>query len=439
MKCTFGARTRSRKAYRDGPARSPSPKSASVMAEEQTELTDESKLLPSELKPHLSGTLWRISGDASEWTESLSAYVRYIDRVVKGNTRQLIAQSMANAPENPEIRHLPLCFCWPRRDLPESDDKSLVEIFTSHHQAALLGEASVAITGFAFSRSVRPQWTKSATLTELLWELVTFNFAWPFILVSHTASKRHREMVDFLNDAVAPDSGRVIVNTPRSLLDEAFVGEQTYNVTLAGVHRPHDAKPDKKSLSGRDLRKALDPYDDQTFAYVYGVAKMRLDELRTECKVQSIGTLIDHAFPSENRRRSSPPSVDYGQSNRMVVVSASKDIVEFSRRLDIIRLLLLLTEKLREEAPTAPYLYAPPEGVNYLSSEITDERIHDVNEPFEAKFNADPEEYQNKERDDLAHALKEWHEHGDLSPEKLMKDSLGGVTCVSDPIRLKTQ
>jgi len=102
------------------------------MAEEQTELTDESKLLPSELKPHLSGTLWRISGDASEWTESLSAYVRYIDRVVKGNTRQLIAQSMANAPENPEIRHLPLCFCWPRRDLPESDDKSLVEIFTSH-------------------------------------------------------------------------------------------------------------------------------------------------------------------------------------------------------------------------------------------------------------------------------------------------------------------
>lgn len=93
------------------------------------------------------------------------------------------------------------------------------------------------------------------------------SFAWPFALISLTSSNNHDRMVTHLNFRLEKRfPGMVLLPARQELLDEALIGEETQQTNLRGLHRSRKERPDRKTLYGTDLRHALDPFGDQSFA-----------------------------------------------------------------------------------------------------------------------------------------------------------------------------
>src|SRR5437899_1755842 len=94
-------------------------------AESDPALMSDAELPITELKPHLSGTLWRLSGADTVWTDALIAYVRHVETVLRGRANQIIGRSLASAPEKTTVLHIPAYVCDQRREEPRDDETLL--------------------------------------------------------------------------------------------------------------------------------------------------------------------------------------------------------------------------------------------------------------------------------------------------------------------------
>lgn len=68
---------------------------------------------------------------------------------------------------------------------------------------------------------------------------------------------------------------------PRGILNAAFVTGEARTLWLSGTHARTSVKADSKILSGIDLRDALDPLGDQSYAFTAARAVSMLDNRRT--------------------------------------------------------------------------------------------------------------------------------------------------------------
>jgi hypothetical protein len=67
---------------------------------------------------------------------------------------------------------------------------------------------------------------------------------------------------------------------PQNILQGAFLRGEAKVLWLRGAHSPRATRPDSKQLSGRDLREALNPLDDNSFSMMSAKAAIPSDQTR---------------------------------------------------------------------------------------------------------------------------------------------------------------
>ena len=370
------------------------------------------------LKPYLSGTLWQVGHPNNEtWTIELLRFANHFALELKA-AMPLLAQQLA--ADNRVVTHsyIPPVLCTQRRigeldkesdDLFLQPDAVLPEDLAKHPFA-------IYFCGFAYKTKTNTRWTTTSMPGER-WDLVQIAFAWPFSLISVTSSNDHERIVSFLNFRTQLRfPGMALLPAKQELLDEAFIGEETQQTNLRGLHRSRKEKPDRKTLYGTDLRHALDPYGDQTFAYTYGRAVLRLQQLNEVLRNNSeIRHVIEEAFPNSRKKKI---TLGYGQPDRLIILGSTPGLVHFARRLDAIRLLLIETNRrIQQNGGTNESVWGERLGLSYLSGRVTTHELANVSNPFEAQLSIKNREYVDSE-DDVADRsrLEEWEQSGSLVP-----------------------
>lgn len=134
-------------------------------------------------------------------------------------------------------------------------------------------EKGLALTGIWFRRETAPQWLGArrgdVAVRDFTHHLLLVAVRHPHLAVLGT----HATTRDLLSGDLEQgfcgkrQLGFVARQLEQVALERAFVGGSLRTCWLAGVHAPVATKADRKTLVGRDLRYALDPFDDQTFTY----------------------------------------------------------------------------------------------------------------------------------------------------------------------------
>jgi hypothetical protein len=384
------------------------------------------------LKPHVSGTLWRLTGAGREWTEGLFEYFADFDRELSLRSDSFLELiTGTRISENGDKHLIPAVFCRQRNTDPLIDESAFVIALKDITKSDLTRNAySLALSGLTYREFRAPPWVKTRKpgddwdLTGSRWELIFFTFALPFILLSATGTHSHQKLIDAMNHRLAERMSDFWIDpAPSELLDEAFVGEATLQTNLRGLHRPDITRPDRKTLFGSDLRYALDPITDQSFAYAYGRAKLRLDALRVDRATTDIGKLIEEAFPRLGYQK--PPSIGYAQADRSISLSSTPGIVDFARRVDLVRLLLDVTEKrLGKRKPGTP-VFNDPVGLAFLSERVSPAELSAVEDPFEAQLSVTRNDASMIGNEYLGEAIEAWGARGTLLPGRVTIDRQG--------------
>lgn len=406
-----------------------------------------------DLKPHLAGSLWRLGGAIGPWSEPLLDYVRLFDFTLRRKMPLLVAKVTGDRDHGRlEWRCLDSVICRQRVvGAAGAAAEALIVPLDNVLAEELVREDPEAIgfCGLAFRSFYGPSWLKDLRdfpeYESERWDLFQVAFCWPFILLSAPARTNHTAIVSAINDWMSEATPLFIEPVSAAMLDAAFIGEETSRTSLLGLHRRSPGKADRKTLSGLDLRYALDPVGDQTYAFTSGRAKLRLEPLMTDLKGIEVGKLIAEAFPAPTRRRSTAqtgsqgagqgvsapgesPSAAYSRAARSISIGATPGIVDFARRLDLVRLLLQVTEaRLAASAPGAA-IFNDPIGLGYLANPVSLAELDKVSQPFEAQFSALRIDDVASAGSALADLFEAWERHGNLRPGEVEPDAFGAFT-----------
>ena len=138
-------------------------------------------------------------------------------------------------------------------------------------------EEDLALTGIWFKRSSAPTWLDAKSGPEGVQDVVNHILIVavksPYLAVLGTHDKSREGMSRCLADG---ECGRSLsFHAPpvdRTTLERSFVRGETRISWLTGLHAHVLTKPDSKTLLGRDLRYAIDPFSDQSFTYTSAVS-----------------------------------------------------------------------------------------------------------------------------------------------------------------------
>lgn len=153
-------------------------------------------------------------------------------------------------------------------------------------QAAIHEE--LALTGIWFKRITAPPWMDAKLGPEDVRDsenhIVFAAIRCPFMAVLGTYENARLLLSNSLAQGFCGNEqlGFVAPVISQDALERAFVRGKTRVSWLAGLHASLATKPDSKTLVGPDLRKALDPFSDQTFTFTAAVSV--LPELQVKRK-----------------------------------------------------------------------------------------------------------------------------------------------------------
>jgi hypothetical protein len=401
-----------------------------------------------DLKPHLSGSIWHLNGALGTWSDTLFTYTRVFCDVIRQKMPSLVTLLAGGRDSaNPEWDYLEPVFCR-QRVVGEAAASEQLIVPLGEVTAETLADNPEAITvfGAVYRTTAAPAWLKDIRdfpqYEARRWDLIQIAFSWPYVLVSASGAATHDSIVSALNDWLREETSDYWIEpVSAELLDAAFIGEETSRTSLLGLHRRTRSKADRKTLSGLDLRYALDPIADQTYAFSSGRAKIRLDALSQDLKGIEITKLIAEAFPAKPSRRvaasqgrasahgpNGAPSLGYGRAGRSITVGSTPGIVDFARRLDLIRLLLQVTEvRLRKSKP-GETLFNDPVGLSYLANPVSLTELPDVSEPFEAQFSVLRYDEAGPSNLALRDIIEDWERNGSLRPGPVQLDSFGAFS-----------
>jgi hypothetical protein len=139
-------------------------------------------------------------------------------------------------------------------------------------------ENDLSLVGVWFKQIKAPPWLDAkegpAKIRDTTNHILLLAIRCPYLAVLGTHERTRMLLSDGLERG---DCGRKqlsfrapVIN--QETLERAFVRGQTRAFWLSGLHTSVETKPDSKMLIGRDLRKALDPFSDQTFTYTSAIS-----------------------------------------------------------------------------------------------------------------------------------------------------------------------
>lgn len=132
----------------------------------------------------------------------------------------------------------------------------------------------ISLTGVWFKRISAPAWLNARLgapeVQDITNQILLVAIRLPYLAVLGTHSATAERLSNCLRLGYISGIewlGFVTKQVGETELEEAFIRGRTRYFALSGLHAPIETKPDSKSLSGLDLRMALDPFDDQTFTF----------------------------------------------------------------------------------------------------------------------------------------------------------------------------
>ncbi|WP_285406792.1 hypothetical protein [Luteibacter sp. ME-Dv--P-043b] len=127
-----------------------------------------------------------------------------------------------------------------------------------------------------FSETHPPGWAKLANLTDKSNHYFTLALTNDCVIVHSSNNDARDRIVDALTDPAIAGLSRV----PRTTLNQAFlVDESVRTLWLFGIHRRTGIKPDTKTLTGENLRLAINPLSDQSYSYNSARANLHIGRL----------------------------------------------------------------------------------------------------------------------------------------------------------------
>jgi hypothetical protein len=127
-----------------------------------------------------------------------------------------------------------------------------------------------------FSETHPPGWAKLGGLTDRSNHYFTVALTNNCVIVHSSSNDVRDRIVDALTDPAIIGLTRV----PRTTLNQAFLVEESVRTLwLFGIHRRTGIKPDTKTLTGENLRLAINPLSDQSYSYNSARANLRIGKL----------------------------------------------------------------------------------------------------------------------------------------------------------------
>ncbi|MGE5248782.1 MAG: hypothetical protein ACM3QS_01100 [Bacteroidota bacterium] len=150
-------------------------------------------------------------------------------------------------------------------------------------------QEDISLTGVWFKRVAAPAWLDArlgyAAVQDTTNHILLVAIRLPYLAVLGTHAGTAERLSECLEQGYfygTQPLGFLTERIGEDDLEQAFIRGPTRYFALSGLHASVDTKPDAKSLSGLDLRKALDPFADQTFTFTSVVSILpSLDIKRT--------------------------------------------------------------------------------------------------------------------------------------------------------------
>ncbi len=184
------------------------------------------------------------------------------------------------------------------------------------------------------------------------------------------------------------------------LYEDAFITDEVFNLWLNGLHRSVKLKPDKKNITGPDLRMAIDPFADQSYNYGAFISKLTINN---ENKIN---------FLSEEEKKTL--RIGYSKNRNMLWMSRTKGIIQYASIFDY------LTTEIERKTKTPLTKQKEAEhmlGLINLSKPTNSDEIKNAKDPFEIKLNIEIEKL-DEDLNDKELTEKEWLNYGKLEIDK---------------------
>jgi hypothetical protein len=269
----------------------------------------------------------------------------------------------------------------PHRISPSPDDRGLIETKT---------EENLSLTGIWFKRTSAPTWLDAELgpeeVRDVINHILIFAIRSPYLAVvgTHEAT---RELLS--KDLAIGQCGKIQLSfiappIDRATLERAFVRGQTRVSWLTGLHARVATKPDSKTLQGRDLRYAIDPFGDQSFTYTSAISI--LPELQhREIKPRRVSYEVEDIKTKAKYERYAF-RVGVTPEQHRVWTIAPKQFKYFKEEL------LVLFDTL--DLPANPKIIFDwghnQEGLKFLAQPIPAEQLKDVKHAFDVGLDLPP-------------------------------------------------
>jgi hypothetical protein len=132
----------------------------------------------------------------------------------------------------------------------------------------------ISLTGIWFKRISAPAWLDARlgfpSVQDITNHIILVAIKLPYLALLGTHAATTERMAGCMQQGYFYGTewlGFIAKQVSEVELEEAFIRGRTRYFALSGLHAPVETKPDSKSLSGLDLRMALDPFADQSFTF----------------------------------------------------------------------------------------------------------------------------------------------------------------------------
>lgn len=353
------------------------------------------------LAPYISVQFFQFGGPGEGWTAETLSFARELTEKLPSLVQQYPPESRRSsaAPRvarPQDIQRIGANFF----DVSSGSLTSAVDLDKA--DSSVLTDQYIFLTAVWYRVLNPPTWLQRSpagnSVEDVKHHLVLLAVLPPLVVLTATQEPMHTMMSAFLEEgqveSISLSSPAKAV--PLRLLESAFVNGEAYHLWLSGLHRSVVTKPDRKTLAGRDLRHALDPYSEQSYTYTAVLSELGLPAPAGRAR----------------RGRSRSPSVGFSRSKRTVWTSRSPGIMEFAGSIKMFRELLQKADPDRESRASAEERRRARMGLNYLSIPIVTAELEKAKVPFEVHLDVGEPASGGTPQDDLGQFREEWRDRG---------------------------
>lgn len=183
-------------------------------------------------------------------------------------------------------------------------------------------------------------------------------------------------------------------------LELAFVYGDTMQIWLSGLHKRVETKPDKKALSGQNLKQALDPLGDQSYYYTAITSTIKGSK--------STRNTVNNYQKELGKRDVNKEFIGFSKKKKKLWMTKSKNLRKYALKSKLISDFLNLHHQDKSD------IEKNLSGIKYLSKELADVNLSNLKNPFEIYLDYEDKNLVNEDIEEIA---QDWQLNGEFIPK----------------------